>query len=172
MKRADHDDRQKETNMDVVGLEGRANDLEAQIAHLNKALAAAGQRNRLGAEDYEQTVAEIRKRDNCSRTDALAKARKENPTAFAAYCAGPTNNDFAALVEAEIAKGAPASVAAQRVALRNPDLAASVIEKAKHPFEKVVDNIMAQDGVTRSVAMTRARKKEPVKFAAYQEVVS
>jgi hypothetical protein len=170
MKRAESDDRQTETDMDVEGLEGRANDLEAQIAHLTKALAAVGQRNRLSAEDFEQAVAEIRKRDNCSRTDALAKARKEAPEAFATYCDGSTNADFNALVAEEIAKGCPPAVAAQRVSLRYPDAAATVITKQdKHPFEKVVDAIMEQDGVTRSVAMARARKKEPVKFAAYQE---
>ena len=70
----------------------------------------------------------------------------------------------------EIAKGSPPSVAAQRVGLKYPNAAAQVITKReKHPFEKVVDAIMEQDGVSRSVAMSRARKKEPVKFAAYQE---
>lgn len=84
--------------------------------------------------------------------------------------ASETNADFDSLVATEIAKGAPASVAAQRVGLKYPNAAAQVITKReKHPFEKVVDAIMEQDGVSRSVAMSRARKKEPVKFAAYQE---
>jgi hypothetical protein len=170
--------KRKASNMNEE-LEGQMIDLEARIAHLTKILAAApGEQakqdfdpfKRVGVTDFEQTVAEVQKRDNCSRTDALAKARQENAAGFANYQASETNADFDSLVATEIAKGAPASVAAQRVGLKYPNAAAQVITKReKHPFEKVVDAIMEQDGVSRSVAMSRARKKEPVKFAAYQE---
>lgn len=34
---------------------------------------------------FETKVAEIRKRDNCTRTDALAKARQEDPEGFKAF---------------------------------------------------------------------------------------
>lgn len=37
------------------------------------------------AKDFDSKVSEIKKRDNCTRTEALAKARKENPELFAQY---------------------------------------------------------------------------------------
>jgi hypothetical protein len=125
-------------------LEGSVLDLEARIQALTKAVAAVTDKKdfdpfkRVGVPDFDSTVSEIRKRDNCSRTEALAKARVENPQAFEEY--------------------------------QNVDVVGEVIAKAsgRHPFEKVVDAIMEQDGVSRSVAMSRARKKEPVKYAAYQ----
>jgi hypothetical protein len=159
-------------------LEGAVLDLEAQICDLNKRIEEAG----VGSvsdgsaapitvpDDFEQTVTEIRKRDKSSRTEALAKARHENPEGFEAYRVGDTNGDFDALVAAEIAKGSPAAVAAQRVGLRYPNaVAPGIAKKEKTPFEKVVDAIMEQEGCSRSVAMSIARKKEPAKFAHYQE---
>ena len=164
--------KRKATNMNDE-LDGQMTDLEARIEHLTKTLAAATDKDQSNFDevvDFEQTVAEIQKRDNCTSQVAMAKARQENAAGFANYQASETNADFDSLVATEIAKGAPASVAAQRVGLKYPNAAAQVITKReKHPFEKVVDAIMQQDGVTSSVAMARARKKEPVKFAAYQE---
>ena len=111
------------------------------------------------APDFEATVTDIRKRDNCSRTAALAKARQEHPDAFEAFQSGDADADFDALVAAEIAKGSPAGIAAQRVGLRYPNAAAAVIaKKEKTPFETEVDNIQEQDGCSRSEAMARARK--------------
>jgi hypothetical protein len=84
--------------------------------------------------------------------------------------AGNADADFDSLVEAEMEKGVSEAVARQRVGLKYPDAAAAVITKqGKTPFEKVVDAIMEQDGCSRSAAMSRARKKEPLKFAHYQE---
>ena len=37
------------------------------------------------SETFEKSVSEIRKRDNCTRAEALQKARKENPEGFKAY---------------------------------------------------------------------------------------
>lgn len=37
------------------------------------------------AQDFEAKIAEIRKRENCTRQDAMSKARKEFPEAFKAY---------------------------------------------------------------------------------------
>lgn len=159
-------------------LEGSIIDLEAQLADLNKRLAEAeaqtnhNQNNQIlvSAPDFEDTVAGIRKRDGCSRTEALAKARKENAAGFQNYSAGPANDEtFESLVAGEIAKGVADSVARQRVGLKYPNAAAAAIAKqGKHPFEKLVDAIMEQDGVSRSEAMARARKKEPMKFHHYQ----
>jgi hypothetical protein len=163
--------KRKEPNVNTEELEGSVIDLEAQVAHLNKQIETAVHaepKQPIYINEFENTVAEIRRRDNCSRTVALVKARAENPNGFAAYNSGNTPQDFAALVAEEIRKGCPASVAAQRVGLKYPDAAATVIEKAKHPFLAAVDAIMQQDGCSRAVAMARARKKEPAKYAQYQ----
>jgi hypothetical protein len=84
---------------------------------------------RLGVSDFEDTANEIAKRDNCSRTEALAKARKENPEGFDAF------QTVEVIREEEVAK------------------------TGKHPFELAVDAIQQQDKCTRAVAMQRARKK-------------
>jgi hypothetical protein len=150
------DDNVNDEPMTVEELQGEVYDLEAQIVDLAKKLDAANSQDpeaqkvgfdpyaRLGADfaPFEQTVNEIKKRDNCSRTDALAKARKENPEGYENFLAGTGTNADSEIV---ITKG------------------------EKHPFEKVVDSIMQQEGCSRAVAMQRARKKEPVKFAHYQE---
>jgi hypothetical protein len=168
--------KRKEPNMNDTEnlLEGALIDLEAQVVDLNKKIDVAVHaepKQPIHINEFENTVVEIRKRDGCSRTDALVKARAENPNGFAAYNSDNTPQDFAALVAEEIRKGCPAAVAAQRVGLKYPSAAASVIEKAgKHPFEKVVDAIMEQDGCSRAEAMARARKKESAKFASYQGV--
>ena len=93
--------KRKEPNMNTEELEGSVIDLEAQVAHLNKKIETA-----VHVEPkqpiyikFENTVAEIRKRDNCSRTAALAKARAGNPDGFTVYNCGDTNTDFAALGE-------------------------------------------------------------------------
>jgi hypothetical protein len=160
--------KRKEPNMNDTEnlLEGALIDLEAQVVDVDVAVRADAKPIHIN--EFENTVAEIRKRDNCSRTDALVKARTENPEGFAAYNADNAPKDFEALVEAEMAKGVSDSVARQRAGLKYPDATAAVIEKAKHPFEQVVDTIQAQDGCSRAEAMARARKKEPVKFAHYQ----
>jgi hypothetical protein len=172
LKRADEPNERKEINVDTTELVGAVIDLEAKMAHLAKTLAEAKAKDPEAktSPDFEATVAEIRKRDACTHTEALTKARTENPKGFAAYQAGGTNADFDALVEAEIAKGVSDSVARQRVGLKYPNAAAAVIAKAgKHPFEQVVDAIMQQEKCSRAVAMQRARKKEPLKFHSYQE---
>jgi hypothetical protein len=69
--------------------------------------------------DFERHVAELRK-EGCSGTEALAKARKEAPQAFAAYrnenVAKSDDSDYDALVDAEMHKGCPTrAIAAQRI---------------------------------------------------------
>jgi RNA polymerase subunit RPABC4/transcription elongation factor Spt4 len=184
--------------MDDEELEGQLIDLAAQIENLNKVMTEANVQAEPylpaapTAEDFTQTVAEIRKRDNCTRTAALAKARSENQAGFAAYCAGPADNDFAALVEEEISKGSPASVAAQRVALRYPELAKATrckscgayaasdqstcpncdapLAKGVSDFMAAVDATMIEKKLSRTAAMSEVRKSCPELFARYQEV--
>jgi hypothetical protein len=85
-----------------------------------------------------------------------------------------SNNDFDALVAAEIAKGCPAAVAGQRVMLRygtRPD--ANAVRKsadATVDFMAEVDAVMiAKRGCSRTEAMTEARKRNPELFAKFQE---
>ena len=48
-------------------------------------LGTGGGKNEVGGADFEKAVSEIRKRDNCTRAEAMQKARTENPDAFKAY---------------------------------------------------------------------------------------
>ena len=153
-------------------LAGAVLDLEARLSDLNKKLedvTLAQPQPAFEAPDFEQTVSHIRKRDNCSRQDALTKARHENAAGFESYMADSSHEDFDTAVEAELAKGACSeAIAKQRVGIFHPHLV-SITKQEKTPFERVVDAIMEQDGCSRSVAMSRARKKEPTKFQHYQE---
>jgi hypothetical protein len=124
--------------------------LESRIIEFNKVLAAVTEEAAKAdvaaiEKSFAQTVSEIQKRDNCTAQAAMTKARFENKVGFAQYQAGDTDADFDALVAAEIQKGSPPSVAAQRVGLKYPAAAAAVIAKqGKTPFEKLVDAIMDQ----------------------------
>jgi hypothetical protein len=161
---------------DEAELEGQLIDLEAQIAHLNKVMAEANvpalPDDTPSVEDFDQTVAEIRKRDNCSRTEALAKGRSENQAGFAAYCAGYSSTDFTSLVEEEIRKGCSPAVALQRVAAHHPEFAkaAQTAPKSVADFMAAVDAVMAEQELSRTEAMTAVRKAAPELYANFQEV--
>ncbi len=123
-------------------LEGHIIDLEAQVANLEKAsehLASVMDADE-ASKEFERSVADIKKRDNCCLTQALQKARRELPEAFAAY------QDAVTVPQSE-----PAAIA------------------KRAPFEQTVAEIMRDEGVTRAVAMTRARRREPQKFLEYRE---
>jgi hypothetical protein len=128
---------------------------------------------------FEQRVAEIGTRENCSSTQALAKARRQYPEEFNAYNAvlnkAGSNDDFDALVEAQICKGCPTrTIAAQRVLQlygAKPDTAAILkSEGAGSDFQTAVRSIQKRDACSRSEAASRARVEHPDLFAAYQEV--
>src|SRR5262249_25372565 len=103
-------------------------------------------------------------------TKKLAEVALAQPKVLDDSAPGNADAAFGALVEAEMNKGCSEAVARQRVGLKYPDAAAALIAKQdKTTLEKVVDAIVEQDGVSRSVAMSRARKKEPTKFQHYQE---
>jgi len=62
--------------------------LKAGGGALKVAFDTVGHKNEKAAksaQDFETKVAEIRKRDSCTRQDAMTKARKEHPEAFKAY---------------------------------------------------------------------------------------
>ena len=83
------------------------------------------------------------------------------------------NTDFNRLVEDEIRKGAPPSVAGQRVVNRygaRPD--ASRILKSQNAagdFMTQVDALMIEKRLPRTVAMREAHQRHPDLYAAYQE---
>ena len=149
-------------------LEGAICDLEARLMDVTKALEALPQQPQDSpAADFDATVAEIKNRDNCSRTDALAKARVENPDGFEAFQSGNTNADYDALCAAEMAKGCSLDIAAQRVLARHPHLSAQVIaKKDKHPFEALVAGYVSE-GMTPNDALAKARKDHPNQFNSW-----
>lgn len=60
--------------------------LIAGDAAMSSAFSKVGHRgDKAAGGDFNKRVSEIRARDNCSRTEALQKARKEHPEDFAAY---------------------------------------------------------------------------------------
>src|SRR5258708_3551041 len=83
-------------------------------------------------------------------------------------------DDFYRLVAAEIAKGAPPSVAGQRVINRfgaRPNAAA--IRKSAGAvvgFMAAVDAVMLEQRCLRNEAMSIVRKRDPALFSQFQEV--
>src|SRR6266508_1124882 len=118
----------------------------------------------------DDRVDELRK-SGLSGCDALRQARREAPEKFDTYqesgLAKSDDADYEALIKAEIGGSAmPRHIAAQRIIQKygpRPD-ANAIIAKgdAAAVFEDIVDNIMRDEGVTRSVAMARARRTHPL----------
>lgn len=133
---------------------------------------------------FEQTVSAIQRRDNCSGTEALSKARKEHPDAFETFRGirpkkstkktDDDEDDFDELVEREKARGTPGAIAGQRVLQKygaTPD--AARIQKsasATADFMAEVDTVMIAKRLTRTAAMSEVRRNHPDLFAKYQEV--
>lgn len=161
---------------DVELLEQEVADLEKELERVTKNQAAD-----VGSQDFSGAVAAIMKRDSCDRTTALSKARLEAPDAFDAYQGRTTapdegeddNTDFNKLVEAEVRKGAPRSVAGQRVLLRygaRPN--AAQVRKGQDAvadFTSEVDAVMMEKRLPRTAAMQEVRKRHPDLYEAYQE---
>ncbi len=125
---------------------------------------------------FDQTVETIRKRDNCSRTEALRKARFEAPDSFAAYRDSASNGSelsYAELVQAELDSGAPYAVAGQRVLQKfgvRPN--APLIQKAQDAtagFMAKVSTVMADTSCSRTAAMREVRKRHPDLYNAFQD---
>lgn len=96
---------------------------------------------------YEAAVRHLREVHNLSGCDAMAKARKEHPDAFAKYQREGEAMVAKAAEQAEKARGKPREVEA---------------------FELLIESIRERDGVSRRTAMERARKANPALFAAYR----
>jgi hypothetical protein len=94
--------------------------------------------------DFTGHIAEIRKRDGCSRVEALARARIEHPSAFEAY------QDGGRVSSRPIERRIEKSDAASR-------------------FEKCVEEIRTRDRCTRLQALQKAAEEHPGELAAYRQ---
>lgn len=97
--------------------------------------------------EFQKRVDEIRKRDDCSQTEAMSKAREEFPDEYEAY-----QREGAASGREAIAK-----------MHRNPRASDPVRE-----FRKIVAETAARDGISPARAMEKARTENPAAYEAYQ----
>jgi hypothetical protein len=109
--------------------------VEAQLEALEKKLAIEA------VSAFETVVADIRKRDGCSGTEALQKARLVQPELFESY---------------------------QRSAVERPIHKTASQSKSVQEFETLISEIAARDRIGRSQAMQRARQENTAAFEAYQ----
>jgi len=132
---------------------------------------------------FEQAVETIRKREGCSRADAMSKARRRYPAAFAEFqkSAPPRGSSkFERLVATDMAKGCTREIAMQRAILKGalPDDETdpgSAIEdgsgdQAADAFWNLVEQVMDRDGVSRTVAMQRVAREYPNEYNSYRTV--
>jgi hypothetical protein len=124
---------------------------------------------------FEAMVAEVARRDNVPLAEAARRARRQYPTLYADYIASGEGvaKSYDQLVRDEIRKGCSAAVAAAKVAYAHPHAARETMAKRDSgvaEFMTVVDTIMKHDGVSRGVAMGRARRENPAAFGRYQNV--
>ena len=113
--------------------------LEARVVNLTKRLEAA-----TACYSFESAVAQIRKRDACTATEALSRARTQHPKLFEQYQASGESSR-------------PIYKAADRVEA-----------EAVRRFEARINEIASRDRVSRLVALQRARQEHPDAFEAYQ----
>ena len=119
--------------------------------------------------DFDEVVAAIQQRDSCAGTVAFTKARKEHPDIYNRLNAkkppeGPHDDDFDDLCDA-MKPSKEKYYGARSNADRTQKSA-----NATADFMREVDAVMIQKRLSRTAAMTEARKRFPEKFAAYQEV--
>jgi hypothetical protein len=116
--------------------------MKAELAKLGKGSAMTDKPN-----NFMKCVAEIKARDGCSHTEAMSKARDEEPEAFAAF------------------QGATPSVNEPALAKRQAQ--AKTVEKGR-TFMTLASAIAKRDGCKHTVAMQRAREENPDAYAAWQ----
>lgn len=120
---------------------------------------------------FEALTDFVADRDGVSKDTAMATARREFPEVYASYQGSglAKNNNYRALVEAEIAKGCSVDVAVQRVAYAYPELARQTIAKAQNSpaeFMAKVDLEIQRTGCSRLEGMSRVRKSNPATSAS------
>jgi uncharacterized coiled-coil DUF342 family protein len=130
----------------IEQLEGEICDLSAKVDDLTKKLnAATNKRSEERAppvkKSFDELVGAIRKRDNCSATDALRKARQASPEAY---------DEF------QQSAGNAGDLPKQKA-----------ISKAQAEFAEIVAEIRSVEKCSATEALTLARKQYPAKFEAY-----
>ena len=116
--------------------------LQSQVAELGKSLTdAIAAVDKSAGDTFVQVADDIVKRDGCSRTQALQRARTEAPDQFRRY----------QMAGVEIAKAGPAQ---DRIVCS--------------PFDDAVAAVMRSKKVPRHIAMQLARKDDPALFKTYQ----
>jgi hypothetical protein len=135
---------------------------------------------------FDAIVERTMERDSCSKNEAMATARRENPTVYEDYqsyvASSATNSQatrragrgvgksmpdtFEDLVAAEMRKGVPWRIAEQRVINTHGSAALNrrMIKSDRsvaNEFTKRATGIMWEDNVERTEAMRRLRKEQP-----------
>jgi hypothetical protein len=173
-RRGDPTHQEKNDMNRINELEGQITDIDAKIDDIAKKLSAVATRSvektaPTPAVDFNTLVDAAQLRDGSTRTEALTKARRENPDAFAAYRDGAiekADSDFDVLVKTEMRRHClPYGVAAQRVVSRYGVLPnAAHVEKRNASgakFEDIVQKIARDEGCSQVEALTKARKQDP-----------
>ena len=144
MKRGPSDERTLDDRLDDLRL--RADDVEAALAKAAAVLAdrqrgtgSAQQRKERTMADLVDLARDIAKRDGCSSTAALCRARQEHPAAFENYNAAP-------------------------VAKRGSDHLDAGADDVDNKLEKHAHEIRGRDGCSNAEALRRARHEHPQAF--------
>ena len=96
---------------------------------------------------FEAAVAQLRKIHKLTGTQAMSRAARDHPALLKRYNEEAIERHESALAAVEKAGAKPRAVT---------------------DFEMIVDSMVQRDGVSRFVAMQRARRENPDLFAAYQ----
>jgi hypothetical protein len=122
---------------------------------------------------FEAFVDRIAREEKVPRTTAMTRARQQYPELYASYVRERNvSKSYADLVQAEISRGCSPVVAAQRVAILNPDAARVSIAKARDEaadFMERVGSYHVEHGCARTVAMSEIRKRYPDAFERLQK---
>jgi hypothetical protein len=138
---------------------------------------------KLEASKWVQAVEEIKERDGCSYLSAMSRARVEEPSLFKSYNAQTdvllkaAQKDDDADEEDEPDDDEDEEDSTKAAAPRDPEEEPDDDSdpRAQDPgrgFLEAVEQIMTARGVSRTAAMTLARKEEPALFQQYQRYSS
>lgn len=158
MSRADQDatDVQRFAGLlERLGQEG-VKDAEAEARRRDPVGHGAWARQRLqagalakSADPFDRAIAEIMKRDGCSGSEAMSRARREFPAALSRYQEAGHSNATALAKAAE------------------EDRTASSLRKAKvADFNAEADRIASAEGISKAAAAARVRRMQPDLYRA------
>ncbi len=143
-RRDDSDEQEENVDTNIEALTRQVDDLQDHIDHLDNRLGALSTK-RSEAPPVKKSINDIasaiRKRDGCSATEALRKARQASPEAY---------DEF------QQSAGNAGDLPKQKA-----------IGKAQAEFAEIVAEIRSVEKCSATEAMTLARKLYPAQFAAY-----